>query len=121
SSCTSSPPSLGLNALTYPRHSEQGVRMPVAVEMNFKGATTDQYDQVIQKMGFSPRGKGAPAGIFHWVAKTPDGLPVVDVWETKEDFEKFAQEQIGPYTREVGVEGEPEIRFYDVHNYLTAG
>ena len=92
--------------------------MPVAVEMNFRGASTDQYDQVIQKMGLRQGGPTPQGAISHWVAKTDDGIRVVDVWETREDFEKFAQEQIGPYTREAGIKEEPETRFYDVHNYL---
>ena len=95
--------------------------MPVAVEMNFRGATLEQYDQVIEKMGLKPGGPTPPGAISHWVAKTEDGIRVVDVWETKEQFERFAQEQIGPYSREAGVEQEPETRFYDVHNHLTAG
>jgi hypothetical protein len=95
--------------------------MPVAVEMNFRGATREQYDQVIEKMGFHPGGPGAPHGIFHWVAETGDGLRVVDVWDSREEYERFAQEQIGPYTQEVGFQGPPEVTFYDVHNYLTAG
>ena len=94
--------------------------MPVAVEMNFSGATLAQYDQVIEKMGLTRGGSGPPGAIFRWVAKTDDGMRVVDVWETREQFERFAQEQIGPYSREVGIEGAPEMRFYDVHNYLTA-
>jgi hypothetical protein len=47
-------------------------------------------------------------------------MRVVDVWETREQYERFAQEQIGPFSQEVGIEGMPETRFYDVHNYLTA-
>jgi hypothetical protein len=43
------------------------------------------------------------------------------VWESKEVFERFAHEQIEPYTREVGFAGEPELRFYEVHSYLTPG
>src|SRR5207253_74483 len=99
----------------------KGVPMAVAVEMNFRGATLDQYDQVIQKMGFTPGGKGAPGGISHWVGKTDDGIRVVDVWESKEQYERFAQEQIGPITQEVGFEGPPEVKYTDVHNHLTAG
>jgi len=95
--------------------------MAVAVQQDFSGATLDQYDQVVQKMGFKPQGAGAPGGIFHWVAKTSDGIRVVDVWETKEQFERFAQEQIVPYAREAGFPGQPAITFYEVHNYLTAG
>ena len=93
--------------------------MAVAVDMSFRGATLDQYDQVIQKMGLQEGGEMPSGGISHFVTKTDDGIRVVDVWESKEAFERFAQEQIGPYTREVGIEEEPEIRFYDVHNHLT--
>ena len=95
--------------------------MAVAVEMNFRGATLDQYDEVIQKMGFAPGGAGAPGGLFHWVTGTDDGIRVVDVWESMEQFQQFAEEQIRPYSREAGFESEPEVRTYEVHNYLSAG
>jgi hypothetical protein len=93
--------------------------MAVAVEQNFSGATIDQYDQILTKMGLTPGGATPPGAISHWVAKTEDGMRVVDVWESREDFERFAEEKIGPYSREVGLTGEPEIRVYEVHNYLT--
>lgn len=95
--------------------------MAVAVEMNFLGATLDQYDQILEKMGLTRRGAGPPGAISHWVAETDDGIRVVDVWDSREAFDRFADEQIGPYTREVGIESAPEIRFYEVHNYLTPG
>ena len=93
--------------------------MPVAVEMNFAGGTLEQYDQVIQKMGLAPRGAGPPGAISHWVAKTDDGIRVVDVWESKEQYAQFAEEQIAPYAKEAGFPGEPEVRFSEVHNYFT--
>jgi hypothetical protein len=95
--------------------------MAVAVVIDFEGATLDQYDEVIEKMGFEPGGTGGPGGMFHWVAKTADGIRVTDVWETKAQFEKFAQEKIGPITTEVGFPSPPTITFFDVHNHLTAG
>ncbi|MGH3522733.1 MAG: hypothetical protein ACRDU4_07865, partial [Mycobacterium sp.] len=79
------------------------------------------YDEVVKLMGFSPRGKGAPGGVFHWVTKTESGVRVTDVWESREDFEKFAKEQIGPYGQTVGLPNPPVITFHEVHNYLTAG
>ena len=48
-------------------------------------------------------------------------MRVVDVWETREQFERFAGEQIGPYSEEVGIPNPPDIHFHDVHNHLTAG
>jgi hypothetical protein len=93
----------------------------VAVKLNFRGATLDQYDQVVKEMGFTPGGRGAPGGLFHWVTETDDGIRVVDVWESKEQFERFAQEEIGPKTQQAGFPGPPEITFHDVHNHLIAG
>ena len=55
------------------------------------------------------------------MTKTSDGIRVTDVWETQEDFDKFAAEKIGPITEAVGIQSQPEIQFFDVHNYLTAG
>jgi len=94
--------------------------MAVGVVLEFKGATLEQYDQVIEKMGLTPAGATAPGGLFHWVTGTSDGIRVIDVWETQEAFQSFAEEQIGPYTKEVGFPGEPEISFHEVHNYLIA-
>lgn len=95
--------------------------MPVAVVLAFRDGTLEQYDEVIEKMGFTPGGAGAPGGMFHWVTKTDDGIQVTDVWDSKEQFEQFAQDQIGPITQEVGVPNPPEVTFHEVHNYLTAG
>jgi hypothetical protein len=95
--------------------------MAVGVQLDFKGGTIEQYDKIIQKMGFRPGGPGAPGGLFHWVTKTPEGLRVTDVWETREQFEKFSQEKIGPISQEVGVTSPPNVQIFEVHNYLTAG
>ena len=38
----------------------------------------------------------------------------------KDEFERFAQEKIGPVSAEVGMP-QPQIKFIDVANYLTAG
>lgn len=94
--------------------------MAIAVQLDFKGATLEQYDQITQKMGFRPGGPGAPGGLFHWITKTADGMRVTDVWQSREQFEKFSQEKIGPLSKEAGV-GPPVVQFFEVHNYLTAG
>ncbi len=91
--------------------------MAIAVQLDFNGSTLAQYDLVIQKMGFLPGGTGGPGCLFHWVMKTADGVRVTDVWASKEAFDKFAQEQIGPVTRQVGLSA-PSVQFFEVHNYL---
>jgi hypothetical protein len=54
-------------------------------------------------------------------ASRRNGIRVTDVWETREQYEKFAEEQIGPVTQEVGVSAPPQTAFHEVHNYLAAG
>lgn len=95
--------------------------MAVAVQLDFRGGTLEQYDRVVEKMGFERGGRGGPGGLFHWVMKTDDGIRVTDVWESQEAFDTFANEKIGPITQEVGVPNPPEIQVFEVHNYLTAG
>ena len=95
--------------------------MAIAIVMDFDGGTLEQYDRVIELMKFTPGGRGAVHGLFHWVAPTDNGIRVTDVWESQESFDKFAAEQIGPFTQQVGIPAPPRITTYPVHNYLTAG
>ena len=94
--------------------------MAIAVELNFKGGSLAQYDQVVKKMGFRPGGRGGPGGLFHWVTKSSDGFRVTDVWQSKEAFERFSKEQIAPFSKEAGLP-QPTVQFFEVHNYLTSG
>jgi hypothetical protein len=94
--------------------------MPVAIVMDFEGGTLEQYDEVIERMGFVRGGEGAVGGLFHWVTATDGGIRVTDVWETAEQYQAFAEEHIGPISQEVGVPA-PQLTFHDVHNHLTAG
>jgi len=95
--------------------------MAVAVQMDFDGATLDQYDEICGKMGLTPKGPGPAGAISHFATMTASGLRVVDVWETKEQFEKFAETQIGPHSASAGVTAPPRLEFFEVHNYFTPG
>jgi hypothetical protein len=95
--------------------------MAIAVVLDFAGGTLDQYDQIIGKMHFTPGGPGAPGGLFHWVTQTDTGVRVTDVRDTREQFDDFARDQIGPISAEVGLPAPPEVTFHDVHSHLTAG
>jgi len=95
--------------------------MTIAVRMEFDGATLAQYDEVIGKMGLSPEGPGPAGSISHWAAAADNGIVVTDVWQSREQYEKFANEQIGPLSKEAGIAGPPKVTFYDVHSYFTAG
>jgi len=95
--------------------------MTVAIVMDFDGGTVEQYDRVIELMGFTPGGRGAVGGLFHWVTAVDGGIRVTDVWESREQFDAFAAERIGPLAAQAGVPEPPRLTYYDVHNFLTAG
>ncbi|WP_427017587.1 hypothetical protein ACQCSX_02925 [Pseudarthrobacter sp. P1] len=95
--------------------------MPVAIIMEFNGATLAQYDEVIQKMGLTPGGPGPACAISHWVAATDAGILVTDVWQTRELYDAFAQDQIGPFSTEAGIPEPPTLTYHELHNYFTAG
>jgi hypothetical protein len=56
--------------------------MTVGLIQDHKGATLEQYDQVVEKMGITPGGRHLPGCLFHW--------------ESREQFDRFAEEQIAP-------------------------
>jgi hypothetical protein len=95
--------------------------MAIGIQFDFPGGTLGHYDQVVQKTGFQPGGAGPPGILFHWIAKTGDGFRVTEVWESREQSERFFQEQLSPVMAEVGVPGPPHVTFFEVHNHFTKG
>jgi hypothetical protein len=91
----------------------------VAVQLDFKGATLEQYDQATERLGLLPGGPGATDQLFHWATAIDGGVRVVDVWESKEAFDQFLVERIQLVTVEVGASYPPDVEFFEVHNYLT--
>ena len=95
--------------------------MAVGVQIDVVGGTLEQYDEVIERMGFLPGGPAAPNELFHWVTPTENGFRVIDVWESKEAFDSFKEEKVIPLFDEVGVPDTREITYFHVHNYLAGG
>ena len=99
--------------------------MAVAVEMSFTGpkSTLAVYDESIERMGAVPQGAHPdPDCLFHWAADTPQGYRVTDVWTSQAKFEAFAESTLGPLAQELDVPlpAPGQIKFIELHNYLTA-
>lgn len=98
----------------------EDVKRAVGQQLDFKGATLEQYDQVTQKAGFRPGGPGFPGGLFHWVTRTADGIRITNVWKSQADCDTFSP-RVAAMTKEVGMPGPPTVQLFEVHNYHTAG
>jgi hypothetical protein len=91
----------------------------VAVLMNFDGGSNAAYDRVLEKMGLTD-GHTPDHAQYHVAGETEvGGFRVVDVWDSAEEFQKFAEEQIGPLTAEEGFPP-PKVDMWEVHNTLKA-
>lgn len=74
---------------------------------------------MIGRLGLTPGGKHLPGCLLHWVTETDEGIRIVDVWESREPYGRFA-EQVAPDGRAVGYPNPPETVLCDVHNDLVA-
>ncbi|MET9516457.1 hypothetical protein [Streptomyces sp. NPDC002994] len=98
--------------------------MAVIVVHDLPGATQAQYEQVTNTM---TGGRGmvktssdwpVPGLISHVTGPTPTGWIVVDVWESAQAWQQFA-EKLMPLTREAGLpEVEPKV--YEAVNLVIA-
>jgi hypothetical protein len=80
------------------------------------GWSLEQYDEVIERMNLG--GKSAPGVLFHWAAATPDGVQVVDVYDSRESADRLAGEKIGPIVAELGLPM-PAIAEHELHAVLS--
>jgi hypothetical protein len=91
---------------------------PVAVVMDFIGATLPQFDRLLESMQLGPEGPGVTGSLFQWSRHTPDGVRVTEVWESRDHFEAFLREEMESRLCAVGMRN-PDITTYEVHSYLT--
>jgi hypothetical protein len=77
--------------------------MAIALVMEFPGATQEQYDKVMKTLGLD-RSDEPPAGaLLHLAGPTEKGWEVIDVWESREDFDRFLREKLGRAIEEAGI------------------
>lgn len=85
--------------------------MAVCLVVSIPGATLEQYDDVRRAL-VDPLGDGQ---ISHTAGATSDGLCVVDVWESRADFDRYMQERLGEQIARVGFAA-PQIVEFPVHS-----
>lgn len=89
--------------------------MAVAFVAEIPDMTTGIYDQVMDHMNW---GDTLPAGyISHYACQMPGGLFIFDVWESAEDWKRFAEATLGPAIEAATGGNAPPIepRFYPIH------
>jgi hypothetical protein len=89
--------------------------MAVAVTVDIPGGTEQGYEQVIATV--FPEGKLPEGFLVHVAGPTETGWRVVNVVQSREQFEAFATERLLPATRQVG-DASPQLMFFPVHSLI---
>ena len=96
--------------------------MPVAVvqEWSGGGTSTENYDAIRERL----RG-GEPVRAMHVHAAGWDGdtFRIFEIWDTREDFDRFIQERLMPILHELpdGNGTPPTTTSYELHDLVTPG
>jgi heme-degrading monooxygenase HmoA len=85
--------------------------MAVLVTMSAAGMDTSAYDQTAEKL--TAVIKKQPGFIGHVACETPDGMSVAEVWATREQFDRWFEENVKP---NVPFDIKPEI--IDAYNLI---
>ena len=93
--------------------------MAVGMLLAGEGITAESYKQLTEAMfGSYPMGEDkAPDGlIMHTAGASDQGWYIYDVWDSREDFERFVAAQLGPAIAETGAGGgaQPQPQFFPI-------
>ena len=80
--------------------------------------TREQYDQLDKEITKDPDGL-----ILHSAAPTDGGFQIIDVWDSKEAYERFERETLFPAFERIGVsmKSPPPRHDFDVHKVRGRG
>jgi hypothetical protein len=94
--------------------------MAVGLWIRFDGGTQEQYDAVNAEMGVE---ENPPEGmVFHAAGPIEGGWNVIDFWESREKFDAFQAERLGPAIAALGdraPQGPPQIKEFPVYNTIS--
>jgi len=97
--------------------------MAVGMLLAGEAVTEDSYRQLTEKMfgSYPMREDQSPDGlILHTAGQSEQGWYVYDVWESKEHFQRFVENMLGPALQEVGAGGgsRPEPQFFPIETLV---
>jgi hypothetical protein len=88
-------------------------KMPIAMMMKWTEITPEHYEKLRKTVNWEGN---VPKGLqFHVASFNKEGMRVVDVWNSAEDFDNFTKSRLMPAVQQLGVKGEPQVEIYPTH------
>jgi hypothetical protein len=91
--------------------------MAVGIRIKFDGLGAEDFDKV--EAAVNARGDRPDGLIFHASGPIDGGWGVLDFWESRAHFDRFAETRIGAAMAATGVQAHPDIHEFPVHEYLA--
>jgi hypothetical protein len=93
--------------------------MATVMSMLWPGMSLENYDDAAEMVNLAE--KPPPGLLFHVAGATAEGLRIIDIWESQEDFERFRDATLAPMAQEFQLSGGPNVVFCEVHNLWAPG
>ena len=91
--------------------------MAIGLRLRFDGGTQEQYDTVHAHIGVDG---DPPAGLIcHAAGPVEGGWGIIDYWESREAFDRFAASRLQPAIQQLGenaFSGPPDIKEFPIHH-----
>jgi len=99
--------------------------MAVGMLLAGEGVTEESYRQLTEAMfgSFPMREDQSPEGlIVHTAGPGEQGWYVYDLWESREHFQRFVEEKLGPAIEATGAGGgaRPEPQFFPIETLVKS-
>jgi hypothetical protein len=87
--------------------------MAIVMLLHWPEATQELYDKVREQADWE--GNRPAGGQLHLVGWADDGMHIVDVWDSAEDFQSFFRSRVMPVIEEAGMTTEPDVKIFDMY------
>jgi hypothetical protein len=91
--------------------------MTVVTTIDVYDMPNSEYRAVMDRMGVEARPE--PGIYLHITAQTDFGYRVIEIWDSQDGFERFAQGRMLPALKDLGIERKTEITVKPLHNLFA--
>ena len=92
--------------------------MATVMVMHWPEVTKEQYERARELVGWER--DAPPGGRIHVAWFGDDGLRVIDVWDSAEQFQSFVAARLMPGVAQIGIQGQPQVEFREAAGVFVA-
>ena len=87
--------------------------MATVMLLHWPDATQELYEKVRERADWEgDRPQGAQLHVVGWA---DDGMHILDIWDSPEDFQAFFEARVLPVVQEAGMTSQPDVKMFDLH------